>query len=44
MKGPVKSSLNNPENFDILLTMHLSIFISVINQLNAQNATPATET
>jgi len=24
-------------NFDILLTMHLSIFISVINQLDAQN-------
>ena len=24
-------------NFDVLLTMHLSIFISVINQLHAQN-------
>jgi len=24
-------------NFDVLLTVHLSIFISVINQLNAQN-------
>jgi len=23
-------------NFDVLLTVHLSIFISVINQLNAQ--------
>ena len=23
--------------FDVLLTVHLSIFISVINQLNAQN-------
>jgi len=29
--------LNNPEaNFDILLTVHLSIIL-VINQLNAQN-------
>jgi len=24
-------------NFDVLLTVHLSIFISVINQLDAQN-------
>ena len=24
-------------NFDVLLTVHLSIFILVINQLNAQN-------
>jgi len=24
-------------NFDVLLTVHLNIFISVINQLNAQN-------
>ena len=24
-------------NFDVLLTMHLSIFISVFNQLDAQN-------
>ena len=25
------------ENVDVLLTVHLSIFISVINQLGAQN-------
>jgi len=24
-------------NFDVLLTMHLSIFISVINQIDVQN-------
>ena len=24
-------------NFDVLLTVHLSIFISVINQIDAQN-------
>jgi len=24
-------------NFDILLTVHLSIFVSVINQIDAQN-------
>jgi len=24
-------------SFDVLLTMHLSIFISVLNQLDAQN-------
>jgi len=29
---------DNPfANFDVLLTVHLSIFISVINQLDAQN-------
>ena len=29
---------NNAEsNFDVLLTVHLSIFILVINQLDAQN-------
>ena len=27
----------NDENFDVLLTVHLSIFISVFNQLDAQN-------
>jgi len=26
-----------PSIFDVLLTVHLSIFISVINQLDAQN-------
>ena len=26
-----------PDDFDVLLTMHVSIFISVINQLDAQN-------
>jgi len=26
----------NPTGFDVLLTVHLSIFISVINQLDAQ--------
>ena len=26
-----------PINFEVLLTVHLSIFISVINQLDAQN-------
>jgi len=26
-----------PKNFDVLLTVHLSIFILVINQLDAQN-------
>jgi len=31
-------SFNNVLNFfDVLLTVHLSIFISVINQLDAQN-------
>jgi len=25
------------QGFDVLLTVHLSIFISVINQLDAQN-------
>ena len=25
------------ENFDVMLTVHLSIFISVVNQLDAQN-------
>ena len=29
--------INNVNKFDILLTVHLSIFISVINQLDAQN-------
>ena len=29
--------LNSISNFDILLTVHLSTFISVINQLDAQN-------
>ena len=27
----------NYRNFDVLLTVHLSVFISVINQLDAQN-------
>ena len=30
-------SLDSPINFDVLLTVHLSIFILVINQLDAQN-------
>ena len=33
-----KLQINNIRRFfDVLLTMHLSIFISVINQLDAQN-------
>ena len=28
---------NGRKNFDVLLTVHLSIFILVINQLDAQN-------
>jgi len=28
---------NIPVKFDVLLTVHLSIFISVFNQLDAQN-------
>ena len=32
-----ESPLNVNLNFDVLLTVHLSIFISVINQLDAQN-------
>ena len=32
-----KRSLNSPWTFDVLLTVHLSIFILVINQLDAQN-------
>ena len=30
-------SVTYPVNFDVLLTVHLSIFILVINQLDAQN-------
>ena len=30
-------SINNDKCFDVLLTVHLSIFISVFNQLDAQN-------
>ena len=30
-------SMNCTPNCDVLLTVHLSIFISVINQLDAQN-------
>jgi len=29
--------MNDTTNFDVLLTVHLSIFILVINQLDAQN-------
>jgi len=32
-----KSGKTHSPNFDILLTVHLSMFISVINQLDAQN-------
>ena len=31
------SSVNRRENFDVLLTVQLSTFVSVINQLGAQN-------
>ena len=33
----VMMMINNNKSFDVLLTMHLSIFILVINQLDAQN-------
>ena len=32
----IRSNTTYP-NFDVLLTVHLSIFISVFNQLDAQN-------
>ena len=49
MKGFRKCCISNavdgPDDhffFDVLLTVHLSIFISVINQLDAQNVCFAT--
>jgi len=33
----VEAENEPPSNFDVLLTVHLSMFISVINQLDAQN-------
>jgi len=32
-----RSLVKKLQNFEVLLTVHLSIFISVINQLDAQN-------
>jgi len=38
IKKTIAGSLKNDSpNFDVLLTVHLSIFISVFNQLDAQN-------
>ena len=34
LHGPINISLTN---FDVLLTVHLRLFISVFNQLDAQN-------
>ena len=35
--GGLESVATLSDNFDVLLTVHLSIFILVINQLDAQN-------
>jgi len=35
--GYITSMMERSLRFDVLLTVHLSIFISVINQLDAQN-------
>jgi len=37
LKLTLKLILNKEDFFDVLLTLHLSIFISVINQLVTQN-------
>jgi len=35
--APINTAVNYSALFYVLLTVHLSIFISVINQLDAQN-------
>jgi len=37
MANPLQTCDRFVTNFDVLLTVHLSIFISVINQIDAQN-------